>query len=69
MARRTHNNNFTIGGIPIVTTEWIPPNEIMIVVPEQKVTITYHEGPSAGQTMEIIVRKLQVVQTVNIEAE
>lgn len=69
MTRREHNNNFIIGGMPIVTAEWIPPNEILLIVPEQRVTITYHEGPYAGQSMEVMIRKLQVTQTVNIEAE
>jgi len=60
-------SNITIGGIPVVIAEWAHPNEIFIIVPEQRTTITYHEGPEAGTTKDVVIREQKIYRMVNIE--
>jgi hypothetical protein len=67
MAGRKHNTNFTIGGVPVVSVEWMPPNEILIIIPEQRTRITYHEGASDGKTLDVVVREQRIIRAINIE--
>ena len=70
MAGRKHSlGHISFMGVPVVTAEWIPPNEILIIVPEQRNTIKAHEGPQAGKLLDVVIRELRVTQTINLECE
>jgi hypothetical protein len=57
-------NNFA--GIPVVINPYMPEGEVWIIQQGEKSTITCHEGPHAGESIEVWLKKPQIVKIVNL---
>lgn len=53
-------------GIPIIIDPHIPEGELWMVQEGQKSTVHVHEGPQAGEDVEVWLRKPQVFRIVNL---
>lgn len=54
------------GGLPIVIDEHMPADELWLVQYGHKRTLRVHEGPQAGQGVEIWLQKPRIVRIVNL---
>jgi hypothetical protein len=59
----------TIGGIPVITIDSMPKDEIWFGTPGESHTAKIHEGPTAGQFINTVLRKPQVVRITKLKSE
>lgn len=52
--------------IPFLVSDNVPENEVWLISEGELVTVHVHEGPQAGQDVEVWLRKPQIVKLVNL---
>lgn len=60
------SKSFSFAGIPVVVNPYMAPGELWLVQEGKKSSVWVHEGPQAGETVEIWLQKPHVVRIVNL---
>jgi hypothetical protein len=50
------------GGIPIHVSPYVPEGEVWLFQPGEKVTVLCHEGPQAGEEIEVWLKKATMMR-------
>lgn len=56
----------TIGGIPVLIDPFMPEDEIWLLKEGKRQTIHVHEGPQAGQSIEVWLSLPRIYRIVNL---
>lgn len=55
-----------LGGLPVVINEHMPADELWLMRFGAKQTLHVHEGPKAGQDVEVWLREPRIVRIFNL---